>query len=446
MDAIWLLIGVITGAALVYFLMRNRVQAAADAKSATVQSKLDASEDRLKERTADYERLKAEHEQADRDIQALKDHLHQGQLEIQSLRSTLESSEQHSEERIQELSNAREQLKKEFQLLANEIFETKGKTFSEKNQEALEHMLTPFREQLTSFRKRVEDVREKEKEDMGGLLKAIEQVQTMGSRLSEDANNLTKALKGDSKQQGDWGEMILDRILTESGLQKGREYDTQDTFRDAEGHALRPDVIVYLPEQKCVVIDSKVSLKHYEQFCSADTADAQKEALKLHLNSLKTHIRGLSDKSYENLPGTRQPEFVLMFVPVEPALLTASSADPNLFNDAFRMRVCLVSPSTLIMTLKIIENIWRTEHQGQNAEEIAKKAGALYDKLVGFVTDLEAVGRSLDKAKAEYDNGLNKLSTGKGNVLRRAEELKTLGASAKKSLPDTIVGGDDSDE
>jgi DNA recombination protein RmuC len=446
MEAIWALLGVSIGAALVYFLMRSRVQSAAEAMSTGVRSRLESTEERLAERTSELEQARLEINQLEQELNTLRERLHQSELKYQDIATRLQSSEAHNKERIEELTNAREQLKKEFQLLANEIFETKGKTFTEQNQQALEHLLKPFREQLGDFRKRVEDVREQDKKDMGGLLKAIEQVQSMGVKLSEDATNLTKALKGDSKQQGDWGEMILERILSESGLVKGREYDTQSTVREEGGAALRPDVVVRLPESKCIVIDSKVSLTDYERYNSSDDDSRKETALKAHVASLKKHIRGLSDKSYENLPGDRQPEFVLMFVPIEPALLTAVRIEPDLFTDAFRMRVCLVSPSTLIMTLKIIENIWRTENQNKNAEEIARKAGQLYDKFVNFVGDLENVGKHLDKARAEYESSFNKLSTGKGNLVRRAEELKAMGAPAKKALPESVMDFPDDED
>jgi len=361
------------------------------------------------------------------------------QTRMSELDTRLEDERKNAGEKLVLLQEAREQLKLEFQNVANKIFEDKSQKFTEQNKENIEGVLKPMREQLVDFKKKVEDVYDKESKDRISLLTEIIHLKSLNERISEDAINLTNALKGQSKTRGSWGEMILERVLEESGLHKGREYEVQAMYASEEGHRRHPDVIVHLPEGKDIVIDSKVSLTAYEKYCSADTDEKREKRLKEHLISIRTHIKDLSEKRYEELEGITTLDFVLMFLPIEGAFWTAIESEQGLFNEAFNKNIMLVSPSTLLATLRIINNIWRYEDQNKNAMIIAKKAGDLYGKFVGFVEALEDVGQKIGKAQESYKTARDRLSKGKGNLVRRTEELKQLGVKAKKELPADLI-------
>ena len=361
------------------------------------------------------------------------------QAKLSELETRLEDERKNAEEKLVLLQEAREQLKLEFQNVANRIFEDKSQKFTEQNRENIEGVLKPMREQLSDFKKKVEDVYDKESKDRVSLLNEIIHLKTLNERISEDAVNLTNALKGQSKTRGAWGEMILERVLEESGLQKGREYEVQSMYASEEGQRRHPDVIVHLPEGKDIVIDSKVSLAAYEKFCSADTEDKRDKRLKEHIISIRTHIKTLGEKRYEELEGIRTLDFVLMFLPIEGAFWTAIESEQGLFNEAFSKNIMLVSPSTLLATLRIINNIWRYEDQNRNALIIAKKAGDLYDKFVGFVEALDDVGQKIGKAQESYHTARNRLAEGRGNLVRRSEELRQLGVKAQKDLPEGLL-------
>lgn len=333
------------------------------------------------------------------------------------------------------LQEAKEQLRLEFENLANKIFEEKSQKFTEQNQVNVAAVLNPLREQLTNFHRKVEDVYDKESKERHSLLHEITKLKDLNQQISKDALNLTNALKGETKTQGNWGEMILERVLEQSGLTKGREYEVQGKYVDEAGRRLHPDVIVHLPEQKDVVIDSKVSLVAYERYCRSDDEAERAKALSEHIASMRAHIKGLSAKSYEDLVGLRSLDFVLMFVPIEAAFILAVEHEQNLFGDAFERNIVVVSPSTLLATLRTIEHIWRYEYQNRNAQEIAKQAGNLYDKFVGFVEALDDIGDKLGKAQLAYEMARGRLAEGKGNLVGRVEALKRLGAKSKKDLP-----------
>ena len=358
---------------------------------------------------------------------------------LSELETRLEDERRNAAEKIVLLQEAREQLKMEFQNVANKIFEDKSQKFTEQNRENIEGVLKPMREQLLDFKKKVEDVYDKESKDRVSLLNEIIHLKTLNERISEDAVNLTNALKGQSKTRGAWGEMILERVLEESGLQKGREYEVQTMYAGEEGQRRHPDVIVHLPEGKDIVIDSKVSLTAYEKYCTAGTDEKRKKRLKEHIISVRTHIKALSEKRYEELEGIRTLDFVLMFMPIEGAFWTAIESEQGLFNEAFNKNIMLVSPSTLLATLRIINNIWRYEDQNKNALIIAKKAGDLFDKFVGFVEVLDDVGQKIDKARESYQTARKRLIEGRGNLVRRTTELRQLGVKAQKELPEGLV-------
>ncbi len=344
-------------------------------------------------------------------------------------------------EKIKLLDEAKETLKQQFNHLANEIFESKTKRFEESSQERLHLLLKPFREQITSFSKQTEERFVKENSERAVLHKELSRLRELNEQITQDAKNLTSALKGENKTQGNWGEIVLERILEESGLRKGMEYETQGSFKGEEGNTLRPDVIIHLPQQKDLVIDSKVSLVAYERFMSAESPEEKERALKQHLASINAHIKGLSDKKYENLEGVHTLDFILLFMPIEGAFLLALEQDGSFFSRAYEKNIMIVSPSTLLVTLRTIEHIWRSERQEQNAQEIARQAENLYDKFVMFVDDLKKIGTQIGKTQESYESALNKLSTGRGNLLNRVESMKKLGLKPKKSLP--LLGDED---
>jgi DNA recombination protein RmuC len=357
-----------------------------------------------------------------------------------SIRSTqLDAERRQTEEKMALLMDARERLTNEFKVLAERILEEKGKTFADRNKTQMDGLIDPLREQLVDFKKRVEDVYDKESRDRAALFNEIGHLKHLNERIGKDALNLTHALKGDVKTLGGWGEVILERILEASGLEKGRAYETQVSLFGTNGSRYQPDVIVRLPEGRDVIVDAKVSLKAYERYHASTDETVRATAIKAHLASLRNHLKGLSKKHYEDLEGVRSLDFVLMFVPIEAAFFTAVEHDRSLFSEAFDKNVILVSPSTLLVTLRTIHNIWRHADQKENALEIARQAGGLYDKFVGFIEALEEVGKQLDRAKEAYRTARDRLSTGRGNLVRRAEQLKALGVKANKALPESYA-------
>ncbi|TLP36309.1 DNA recombination protein RmuC [Arcobacter arenosus] len=354
-------------------------------------------------------------------------------LQQEQLRNEFAIKEENLKEKIELLENSKESLKQEFQNLANKLFEENTK----KSNTNLNQILTPFKEQLNMFGKRVNDIYSEETKQRTSLLTEIKNLKDLNNQISQDAINLTKALKGENKTQGDWGELILSKILEQTGLREGIEYTTQGSFTDNDGKRLRPDVIVHLPANKDIVIDSKVSLNAYLKFTESNNEVERELAAKELIKSIYTHIKGLSVKSYENIDAVKTLDFVLMFIPIEGAFMLAASKDNNLFKTAFENNIMLVSPSTLFATLRTVENIWRYEHQNENALIISKKAADLYDKFASFVNDIETIGININRTQKAYDDAMKKLSLGKGNLLRRSEEFIELGVKAKKKIDTT---------
>ncbi len=359
--------------------------------------------------------------------------------EISHLRTALAEQQNQADEKLKTLKEAREELQAGFKNLAHEIFESKQKEFKVQSKEQLNGVLEPLHERLREFEKRVEQTYNNESKERFSLIKEVKGLQDLNSRLAQEAVNLTTALKGESKTQGIWGEVVLERVLEKSGLRKGVEYEVQVSMKNEDGKRRQPDAIVRLPEGKDVIIDAKVSLTAYERYCSTDDDDVRAEALKAHVQSLRQHIKRLSDKDYQQLDGVRTLDFVLLFVPIEAAFSTAVQEDAELFSDAFSKNIMIVAPSTLLATLRTIQNIWRYEQQNKNAQEIASKAGALYDKFVNFVSDLDMIGSRINSTQAAWQDAYNKLTSGKGNLVKRAEDVKKLGAKVSKSLPPNLV-------
>ncbi|BAK73355.1 MAG: DNA recombination protein RmuC [Arcobacter sp.] len=346
-----------------------------------------------------------------------------------------EIKEENFNEKITLLEESKKQLKIEFENLANKLFDENQK----KSNLNLTQVLTSFKDQLESFGKRVNEIHNEETKQRTSLLTEIKNLKDLNNQISTDAVNLTKALKGQNKTQGDWGEMILSSILDQTGLREGNEYTIQGSFNDNDGKRLRPDVIVHLPSKKDIVIDSKVSLNAYINYCKTENEEHKATASKELVKSITSHIKALSSKKYEELDGVRTLDFVLMFIPVEGAFILATSTDDNLFKLAFENNIMLVSPSTLYVTLRTIENIWRNEHQNENALLISKKAADLYDKFASFVADIEDIGVNINRTQKAYDSAMNKLTLGNANLIKRAEEFIDLGVKPKKQISNKLI-------
>ena len=334
-----------------------------------------------------------------------------------------------------EIEDLQKKFTTEFENIATKILKQNSQEFTLANQKNIGEILNPLKEKIQIFEKKVDDTYQKGLRDQTDLKAEVKKLYELNFKISEEANNLTKALKSDTKKQGNWGEIILERVLERSGLVKGQEYETQTTVRNEEGEFIRPDVVVKLPDNKHIIVDSKVSLIAYETYINAEDTDKNEIYLKQHIESIRNHIKGLSEKNYQNATLFDTPDFVLMFMPIESAFSTAIQADINLFNYAWEKKIVIVSPTTLLATLRTIASIWKHEKQTQNALEIARQGGALYDKFFGFLTDMENLGNQINKVQKTYDDAQNKLVDGRGNLITQVEKLKKLGAKASKSLP-----------
>ena len=373
--------------------------------------------------------------------------------QIIDLKSELSAKEERIKilnEKIEEAQENKEEIEKrltkEFENLAHKILDLNSEKFKKQNKEQIDTLLNPLSEQIEKFKKKVEDTNEKGVERNAMLMQKIISLESLNNKLSQDALNLTNALKGDSKTQGDWGESRLELLLEKSGLNNGVHFSTQGGYKDVEGKLKKPDFIINLPDNKHLIIDSKVSLTAYVEYYNAEDELTEQQAIKRHLDSIKRHYVELSDKDYPNLYGINAPDHVLMFVPNEPALMLALNEDKNLYLNALEKNIVLVSASTLLATLSTVASIWKQEDQKRNALEIAKEGGLLYDKFEGFVQDLIKVGKSLKNSKDSYEDAMSKLTDGRGNIIKKIENLKDLGAKTKKSLPQNIIDRANNDE
>ena len=339
----------------------------------------------------------------------------------------------------QTAQEAKTVLSDQFKNLANEILEEKSKRFAEQNQQNLDILLKPLQEKLTDFRKQVDETYQSEARERFALKQEVEKLAGLNLRMTDETRALTNALKGESKTQGDWGELVLETILENSGLRKGEEYLVQDTQTISDGSRLQPDVVIRLPESKHLVIDSKVSITAYTRYIQADDDAIKTAELNSHVLSIKQHIQGLSAKNYQDIYGVGSIDFVLMFIPIEPAFLAAMRHAPDIYQDALKKNIVIVCPSTLLATVRTVAHLWRQEHQNRNAQEIARQCASLYDKFVGFVEDLDKVGQRLEQAQISYADAVGKLKTGRGNLIRTAENVKKLGVKPNKSLPSKLT-------
>ncbi|MGB5895617.1 MAG: DNA recombination protein RmuC [Ignavibacteriaceae bacterium] len=383
--------------------------------------------------------LQEKNDKTDNELNSEREKVLKLNSDISSLKADYDNLQEKLAEQKGEIEELQEKFIKEFENLANKILEEKSSKFTEQNKANLDQLLKPLSEKIKDFENKVEETNKESIERNAALRQQLSSLKEMNIQMSQDAQNLVKALKGDTKAQGDWGEIQLERILERSGLRKGEEYSVQESFTAEDGSRKRPDVIVNLPEEKKIIIDSKVSLVDYERFVSAEEDDQKNIHLKAFINSVKRHIKDLSDKDYQNLFQDESLDFVLMFIPIEPAFSIALQFGEELYSQAWDKRIMIVSPMNLFIALRTIANIWKQEYQNRNVIEIAKQSGALYDKFVGFIDDLIDVGNRMDQAKGSYEGAMNKLKTGTGNLVNRAEKIKELGAKTTKSLPPKII-------
>ncbi len=425
-ELVWLLAGIVLGGIGAWFIAKYKF-ASESFDSAGLQIEKERVANLQNETTS----LKSELEKERSKVLALNNSLSTTEADYRNLQEKL--TEQKGE-----LSKLQEKFSIEFKNLANEIFEEKSKKFTDQNKTNISELLNPLKEKITDFEKKVEINSKESLEQSTALREQLKGLRELNQQMTKEAENLTKALKGDTKTQGSWGEFILESILEKSGLEKGREYFVQESFTNEDGRRLQPDVIVSLPDDKNIIVDSKVTLIAYERYINSDDDDKALN-LKAHLLSIDNHIKGLDKKEYQKLYGIEGLDFVLMFIPVEPAFSLAVQADPELFNKAYERNIVMVSPSTLIATLRTISNIWKNEYQNRNALEIARQGGDLYDKFVGFTEDLIKVGKNLDTTQNVYRDAMKKLYDGRGNLVTRAQKIKELGAKTSKAIDQKLI-------
>ncbi|WP_213196907.1 DNA recombination protein RmuC [Cloacibacterium caeni] len=448
MEIIYIILAFIFGAVLAYFILKS---------SSVSRKSYEELQQNFTQKEADFNKIIAEisaqnkaqiqkiaeqQELNERQNSEIKD-LQNDKNQLIGLKSQLaaqnESLQQLLDSQKEEIVKIQEEAKLQFENLANKILEEKTLKFTEQNQQNLKNILNPLQEKITDFEKKVENTHKESIDYHAALRQQILGLKEMNLQMSKETLNLTKALKGDSKIQGNWGELVLERVLEKSGLEKGREYEIQKSFVTEEGNRVQPDVVINLPDGKKMIVDSKVSLTAYEKYINEDEEEQKSAFLKEHVNSLKRHVEQLGSKNYQHLYQMESPDFVLLFIPIEPAFAIALNEDTQLYNKAFERNIVIVTPSTLLATLRTIDSMWTNQKQQENAYEIARQAGALYDKFDGFVTDLVKIGKKMDEAKTEYEGAMNKLVDGKGNLITSVQKLKIMGAKAKKSLPDAIL-------
>ena len=423
MEIAYLIIGLFTGIVIGVLYSKNKTD-----KS---QPNIDISQYVSKEL---YQSEKNRIEKIETDNRIKQDQIGNLKAAISSRDANIENLNLKIKEEGERLLKQQKQLESQFENMANKILEQKSEKFAQQNQKNIDQILKPLGVKIKSFEESIEDKYVKDQESRAGLAKQISMLQIANQKISQDAVNLTNALKGDSKVQGDWGELQLEVLLEKSGLKKELHFRTQNSEKDEDGNEKRPDCIIDLPDDKNLIIDSKVSLTSYEQYSNAETEEERKQYLKKHIDSIKNHIRDLASKDYPKLYSINSPDYVLMFVPIEPALISALQEDAEIFNLGLSKNIILVSTSTLMATMRTVSFIWQQENQKKNVLEIARQSGALYEKFCGFVTDLEGVGKAIDTATKKYESAYGKLYDGRGNLVTSVEKIKKLGAKTTKSI------------
>ena len=437
--SILLVFAILISLAIGFYIGKLLTKTQSNAEKSNLDGQLTSQNNQLSELKISFQNLQIEKQK----IQAEKEEF---AILLAKKENDFDNLLERNKEQKQEVNELQEKFSKEFENLANKILEEKTQKFTDQNKENLKNILSPLQDKILHFEKKVEDTHKESIDYHAALRQQILGLREMNAQMSKETINLTKALKGDSKMQGNWGELVLERVLEKSGLEKGREYEVQQSFTNEEGTRILPDVIINLPDGKKMIVDSKVSLTAYERYVNEEDDVQQNIYLKEHVNSVKRHVEQLSDKRYQDIYHMESPDFVLLFIPIEPAFALALQEDLNLYNKAFEKNIVIVTPSTLLATLRTIDSMWTNQKQQENAIEIARQAGALYDKFEGFVSDLIKIGKKMDEAKMEYGNAMNKLVDGKGNLITSVEKLKKMGAKAKKALPENILIRAEKDE
>ncbi len=435
MQIVFLITGIVIGAILMWFYSKNKGREDQEALNLRI-SELDKERsvlaDRVEQTLLQTENARKQNEKERQEF-----------VQLNALLAQQETTNKNLQEKLMlqkdELENLQQRFTKEFENLANKILDEKSQKFTEQNKTQLDIILNPLKDKIKDFEQKVDNAYKAESAERNSLKGEIKSLVELNKQISEEANNLVKALKGDTKKQGNWGELILEKILERSGLIKDEEYKMQVSTQNEIGNRIQPDAVIYLPDSKHIIVDSKVSLVAYEAMVNAPDDETREQALREHVISVRSHIKGLSEKSYQSSADFTSPDFVLLFMPIESSFGMAVQADNELFNFAWDRKIVIVSPSTLLATLRTISSIWKQERQTRNAMEIARQGGALYDKFKNFVDDLIEVGKKMDGAKTSYSEAMNKLSTGNGNIVKRIEELRKLGAKATKELPPSLV-------
>ncbi len=433
------LIAFIVALAIGIFIGKLLFSAQSKSGSAALEEKINGLHLQINQMESGIEKLNFEKEHIRNEKDALT-------IQLSKKEADFENLWERNKEQKQEVEQLQEKFTKEFENLANKILEEKTNKFTEQNKENIKTILAPLQDKIQLFEKKVEDTHKESIDYHAALRQQILGLKEMNEQMSKETVNLTKALKGDSKMQGNWGELILERVLEKSGLEKDREYFVQQGHEDEEGNKVFPDVVINLPDGKKMIVDSKVTLTAYERFVNSDDDNQKLQHLKDHVNAVKRHVEQLGNKNYHDLYHIESPDFVLLFIPIESAFATALNEDNSLYNKAFEKNIIIVTPSTLLATLRTIDSMWTNQKQQDNAIEIARQAGALYDKFEGLLADLIKVGKRIDEAKVEYNGAMNKLTEGSGNIINRVENLKKMGAKAKKSLPEAILKRSSDDE
>lgn len=440
-----LAVGIAIGYAIAYFKSKSD-SGRLEERIANLEQQKEEVSNRLE---SELKEIKAEHEnlylQKEEELRAERDKSTSLDRELAGLKAEYDALQSKLNEQKGELEQMQEQLKVQFENLANKILDEKAEKFTKQNRENLDQLLNPLGTKLEEFRKKVEETYNDENRQRATLKEQIRQMAELNQQMSEDTKNLTKALKGDSNAQGNWGEVVLASILEKSGLRKDEEYFTQQSETTADGRRLQPDVVVKLPDEKFLIVDSKVSLTAYERFVSAEEKEEREKQLKQHVLSIRAHVKGLSEKNYTQLYQDKTPDFVLLFIPVEPAFAAALQAEPELYNESFEKNIVIVSPSTLLATLFTINTIWKRDRQNKYALEIAERGGAMYDKFVGFVESMDDIGNRIRQTQDSYETAMKRLNSGSGNLVRQAEMLKELGAKATKQLPESAKSDTEND-
>ncbi len=431
-NGILLILALISGLAIGVFIGKSLFAANSKSDKASLEEKINGLFQQM-------EQLKQQLTQTIQERETIRTEKESLAIQLSKKETDFENLWERNKEQKEEVEKLQEKFTKEFENLANKILEEKTTKFTEQNKENLKNILTPLQDKIQLFEKKVEDTHKESIDYHAALRQQILGLREMNEQMSKETLNLTKALKGDSKMQGNWGELILERVLEKSGLEKGREYEVQQSFTTEDGNRVFPDVVINLPDGKKMIVDSKVTLTAYERYINEEDENEKSQYLKEHILAIKRHVEQLGSKNYHDLYQMESPDFVLLFIPIESAFALALNEDTSLYNKAFEKNIVIVTPSTLLATLRTIDSMWANQKQQENALEIARQAGALYDKFEGFVADLVKVGNKIKDSKTEYDNAMNKLVDGSGNLINRVENLKKMGAKAKKSLPENIL-------